>query len=112
MENFIADRRVMLKVKSKSLAEESRIIRREERKLGGPCALRAELHRHRIIDVREESRATHLAYGIVRGMAVDRIEKSTTRTDHLWGKVRTMVKKYGPPNSTALLELCKNQPEK
>ena len=65
-EGNIVDRREMLKVKIKSLAEESRIIRHAERRLKGG-ALRDELHLHRVVVVRNESRRTQLAYALVRG---------------------------------------------
>jgi hypothetical protein len=105
----IRDRRVMLKVKAKSLADEARIIRKEERR-ASPL-LRGELHLHRVSDVRSEARATHLAYGLIRGRSVERIERSQTRTPPLWLRVQTMVKKYGPVDAkrrAALLEQCKD----
>lgn len=73
----LIDRREMLRVKAKSLAEEAHLIRREERRTRG--LLRDELRWHRTGVVRFEARATHLAYGIIRGRSIDRIEKSSTR---------------------------------
>jgi hypothetical protein len=109
-EGTLRDRREMLRVKIKSLADEARIIRKEETRTNG--TLREELHMHRIGTVRYEARATHLAYGLIRGRTLDRIEKPTTpRPDHLWDKVRGMVKKYGPVSADAnkqLLERCSN----
>lgn len=102
------DRRRMLKVKSKSLAEEARIIRREERRSVG--WLRDELHLHRVGVVRYEARATHLAYGLIRGRSVEQIEQRATRTEELWKRVRSMVDKYGPLDRAergALLERCR-----
>lgn len=74
---------VELKVKIKSLAAETRIIRAEERKsLGRGRAMDAayypddkkkcyatyeKLRHHRIEVVRREARATHLAYAFIRG---------------------------------------------
>lgn len=106
----ILDRREMLKVKVKSLADEARIIRKEEKRTHGQ--LQAELHWHRISDVRSEARASYLAYGLVRGTPLDKIEKpNIERSERLWEKVRAMVKKYGPTDSgyrTELLAFCKN----
>lgn len=106
----IRDRREMLRVKAKSLAEEARIIRREESRTRG--YLQHELRWHRITTVRYEARATFLAYGLIRGQPLDRIEKpGSERSQHLWDKVRKMVEKYGPTNSVSrvqLLESCKN----
>lgn len=91
----LQDRREMLRVKAKSLAEEARIIRREEGKTSG--SLQQELRWHRTSDVRYEARATYLAYGIIRGREVGRIERPRSeRPESFWKKVRSMVEKYGP----------------
>ena len=103
------DRTEMLRVKLKSLAAESRIIRFEKKRVG-IGALETELHWHRVGPVREEARATHIAYGLIKGHSLNRIETSTTRTDTLWKKVKGMIEKYGPVDKarrTALLEVCK-----
>ena len=94
---------VYLKVKIKSLAEEARIIRKEEVKLkrrsvpyrpeGWERTLTG-LHHHRIWDVRREARATHLAYGFLRGRALAQIE-GNAKTCPPWSRVEAMVKKYG-----------------
>lgn len=104
-EGIIVDRREMLRVKAKSLAEEARIIRKEETRTQG--SLREELHWHRIKDVRSEARATYLAYGLIRGTALDRIERPTKdpRTEQLWKRVRAMAEKYGPLDKAARSEL-------
>lgn len=69
------DRRVMLKIKLGSLAEEARIIRREEQKrLMGD--IRVALWKHRTQDVRFEARAAHLAYGIMRGLDIEQMERN------------------------------------
>lgn len=91
----IQDRREMLRVKLKSLAEEARIIRREELRSWGQ--LRTELHLHRVKEVRSEARHTHLAYGFIRGLPLDRIE-AKSETPPNWERVRKMVKRYGPAN--------------
>lgn len=89
----IVDQREMLRVKSKSLAEEARIIRKEEARTHGPMRNRLQQHRRGI--VRLEARATGLAYGFIKGYAWEKMEpKSSTLPD--WARVRQMLKKYGP----------------
>ena len=89
-----------LKIKLKSLAAESRFIRREERRTYnrfGKCvnpALREALYLHRIIIVRDEARATLLAYGFLRGRTYRQMENSNRSYPPL-GKVARMVRKYG-----------------
>lgn len=101
----IVDRREMLRVKLKSLAEEARIIRREEHRTRGE--LRHELSMHRRGVVRQAARATHLAYGFIRGRTLEQMEPRRNvylpayLVEHceqaLWADVRKMLKKYGPP---------------
>lgn len=110
----IVDRREMLRVKLKSLAEEARIIRREERRTNG--VLRAELHMHRIGIVRYESRATHLAYGFIRGLAREQMENNWAPPERgtfaevvevaLMSKVDAMIKKYGPKSEITRVDLA------
>lgn len=92
-EGKIADRREMLRVKLKSLAEEAKIIRKEESRTRGP--LRDELRVHRVTVVRHEARHTHLAYGLIRGRTLEQME-AKSRVAPNWEKVKTMCKKYGP----------------
>lgn len=95
MESEIIDRRKLLKVKLKALAAEAKIIRFEEKRTKG--ALRDELCAHRRFAVRTEARATHLAYGFIRGRAYRQIEnKCDTPPD--WKKVEGMIKRYGKNN--------------
>lgn len=89
------DDRALLRVKIKSLAEESRIIRLEEKRAGKWEELRNRLHRHRVIDVRQEARVAHLAYGLIRGRTLERIEPKRT-TEPNWKRVHDLLKKYGP----------------
>ena len=65
------DERLYLKVKIKSLAEESKIIRREEKK--NPT-FKIHLADHRKGIVRTEARASMLAYGFLRGVPYKKIE--------------------------------------
>lgn len=85
------DKRTYLKVKIKSLAEEAKIIRFEERK---NKVMRRGLEYHRKTVVRSEARNTLIAYAFIRGIPYSRVEsKAKTKPD--WEKVRTMVQKYG-----------------
>lgn len=88
----VVDRREQLRVKIKSLAEEARIIRMEEKRTHG--VLRDELHLHRVGIVRNEARHAHLAYGFIRGRAHEQMEKNKPPFDQK--KVQYMVEKYGP----------------
>lgn len=77
----IRDRRRELRVKIKSLAEEARIIRREERRCrdsltrtvghdeqrAALAGSYASLRAHRVVDVRREARYSLLAYALIRG---------------------------------------------
>jgi hypothetical protein len=106
-EGALKDRREMLKVKVKSLADEARIIRHAEGKTHGE--LRGELRWHRVSSVRLEARASHLAYGLIRGLPLARIENS--KMPRPWEKVKAMIQKYGPVDGAAratLLAQCAN----
>lgn len=83
---------VFLKIKLKSLAAEARIIRHEERKSDGDR--RCKLHHHRVGEVRREARATHLAYGFLRGIPRLSIERKA-RTEPDWDKIERMAGRYG-----------------
>ena len=89
----IIDRREMLRVKLKNLADEARLIRREERRTHG--TLRDELYLHRINIVRSAARETLLAYGFIKGLTLAQMEP-TRRTEPNWDNVKKMLKKYGP----------------
>lgn len=93
-----------LKVKIKSLADESRTIRKEEKRTKDN-SVREKLYLHRVKDVRQESRASHVAYGYLRGKTLLQIENKSDwsvygwladhyQKDH-WDKVAAMVRKYG-----------------
>lgn len=88
---------VELKIKLKSLADEARTIRNEENKLKieRNFSKLNDLHDHRVHVVRPEARATHIAYGLLRGLGYDQIERTTTSSPN-WSRVRSMVKKYSP----------------
>lgn len=103
----------MLKVKIKSLAEEARIIRREETKAlcrSLPPEMRTkyrdldlygELRQHRVWDVRREQRASLLAYAFLRGKPLSACEGNSvaSRTGWQcldWVRVFQLVLKFGP----------------
>lgn len=73
--------RSKFRVKIKSLAEESRIIRLEERRCVGVKRDydRGVLHWHRVGLLRAEQRATLLAYAFVRGVPYKVIEGKAAR---------------------------------
>jgi hypothetical protein len=95
----IIDRREMLRIKLKSLAEEARIIRREERKTTG--YLREALYLHRINDVRRAARDAHIAYGLIKGRTIEQMEPSR-KSEPNWDAVEKMLKKYGPAETPVL----------
>lgn len=97
----IVDRREMLRVKIKSLAEEARIIRREEHRSFG--ILREQLYLHRIGVVRRAAREAHIAYGLIRGRTFDQIEPAR-KTEPDWPAIRKLLTKYGPTGAVELLK--------
>jgi hypothetical protein len=116
---------IELKIKSKHLSEEARIIRFEERKLlkQYQWALNnyrsagnndmypswddkafmsyASLNHHRRWDVRNENRATYLARAFIAGIPYNQVEqKRKTENEytfqaHIIPRVLSMVNKYG-----------------
>ena len=99
-------RREELRVKVRSLAEEARIIRHEERRALGKerWASRhgkssdgtyARLRGHRVHVVRPEARATQLAVAYLRGKPYAEVEGPTSSTPD-WSRVGRLVLKYGP----------------
>lgn len=115
---------IKLKIKAKSLAEEAKIIRKEERKLKGQISWLKiqqefansrkdredklysdyfDLHQHRTWDVRNEARATHLARGYLAGRKYSELEFQSDLSFVNWyisPKAVTMIKKYGDPDFT------------
>lgn len=100
----IIDRREMLKIKLISLADEARTIRRLAQRTHGQ--LRHEMNVHRKGVVGDAARATHLAYGFIRGRTLEQMESrrnvglppylASQYDDRLFAEVRKMLKKYGP----------------
>ena len=108
-----------LKVKIKSLAAEGRIIRKEERKALGSGRWLAKaqkpadeiepeyerynrLRHHRVHAVRDEARASLLAYGFLRGRAYSQIEGGNTPA-HILAKAATMATRFGGKAPSSLL---------
>ena len=91
---------VKLKVKAKSLAAESKFIRKEEKKLTGEDnqPMRESLAMHRRWNVRNESRATGLARAYLKGVPYQVVEpscKDTMKRSLVLSRVLNMANKYG-----------------
>ena len=83
-----------LKVKIKSLAAESKMIRLEEKKTRDTF-LKSHLQSHRIWDVRRESRAAQLAYAYLRGHPLSVVEGKAHRDFRVDKRALQIVKKFG-----------------
>lgn len=95
-----------LKVKVKSLAQEARIIRLEERRallVGHPEKARGKyrddglyfsLREHRVRDVRSEQRSSLIAYAFLRGKDYRQCEPKATKTVDV-GRVKQLIEKFG-----------------
>lgn len=100
-----------LKIKVKSLAEEAKIIRFEERRVHRhwKAAVAHQdqseaieriasealgLRQHRTVDVRKESRSAGLAYAILRGLPYSRVEPAGSSVPNV-GRIAELVAKYG-----------------
>jgi hypothetical protein len=113
------DRRLFLKIKLKNLRDEVNLIRSYEKRLKlhmecwhehSPAAVHArvmikQMQEHRRQDIREEARATLLAYGYIRGRRYDQIEQKPRHEYHLAVKKRVervakMVNKYSVCDGT------------
>lgn len=87
------NKKLALKIKTKHLAEEARIIRKEEKRNRGDT--RTWLYLHRIHNVRPESRATSIAYAFAKGTALGKVEKYPEKIPtSVWARVATMIKLY------------------
>ena len=107
---------IELKIKSKSLAVEAKIIRHEENKLlnqikykgiedneegyWNTCWKYSSIRHHRIIEVRNEARATILARAYLKGMPYKAVESKRNENKEcdfktkIVPRVVDMVKKY------------------
>lgn len=101
---FLTDK-LYLKIKIKSLAEEARIIKKEEK--SGKHLLRHKtgLWQHRISVVRREARVSMLAYACIRNKPYSVVEKAPKKqdeylfcffySDKFWEDVQRLARKYG-----------------
>lgn len=105
---------IELKIKSKHLSEEAKIIRNEEQKLKKQARWMREhqkddravmkafrsLHEHRRWDVRNENRATFLARAYLEGKTYSQVERKCNdplkRDYYIVPRIVKMVSKYGP----------------
>lgn len=94
-----------LRVKVKSLAEESRIIRSEASKVfirrnddGRPVIEdvmeKNALLNHRVFDVRKEARDAQLAYAMLRGRRYGEVEEKYYEQPN-WENILRLAKKFG-----------------
>ena len=108
---------IQLKVKSKHLSAEARIIREEESKqlkYGGHNLKRHRdsgnndfvdennhyrnlysLREHRKGSLRVEARATHIAHALLKGVDYGAIEKPRADNPPAWERVKKMLFRYG-----------------
>ena len=100
---------VELKVKVKSLAEEARIIRKEEHKAKRSARWHAErqdvegtvkyrrlrnsLYEHRLDVVRFECRCAELARAFIKGTPYRKVEQSTRDGSYQMGRIKGRVQK-------------------
>lgn len=59
------------------------------------------LHRHRVFDVREETRSSHLAYGFLKGNAYHDMEERAENEPN-WEKIQRLVMRYGEGDPSLL----------
>lgn len=87
---------IELKIKAMSLAEEARIIRREEciAKDRGERGLYERLNWHRRYPVRREARHTHLARAYLKGVPYRAVERKAHEAPSI-RKIADMVRRYG-----------------
>lgn len=87
------NKKLALKVKVKHLAEEARIIKKEEKRSGGDT--RNWLYLHRIYGVRPECRASHIAYAFAKGISLEKVEKYPGEIPlDVWVRSTKMVRLY------------------
>lgn len=100
---------IKAKINVKSLACEARIIRREERRIKGPGHIDThnELHLHRTRNLREEARATQLAYAYLRGVPLELVEVNGSKPVPL-DRIRDKIVKWAAYHERA--DLLKSLP--
>jgi len=98
---------IELKIKSKHLTEEARIIRFEEKKLKARAKtkLLASLRNHRTKDVRRENRSTFLARAYIAGVPYSTVENhrspenESTFVGVVLRRTLAMIQKYSNPQT-------------
>ncbi len=96
----ITNDKIYLKVKIRSLAEESKIIRYYEKDSATSSIHRYGLSTHRKDIVRKEARASLLAYGCINNKPYSKIEINAGPDkipDSIWESVERLAIKYGTP---------------
>lgn len=101
-------KRPALRVKIKSLAEEARIIRQEEKRYRGDSSERGSLHWHRISIVRDESRAAQLAYAYLRRKPYRSVEQAAKKPVDV-KRLTAIVKSFGGYSSESGLDEWLNE---
>jgi len=86
------ERLIHLKIKIKSLADEAGIIREEARKVSG--MERWRLNNHRTGIVRNEARHSLLAYGLIRNIPYEVMERKCEIRPN-WRKLMEIAKRFG-----------------
>lgn len=87
------NKKLALRIKVKHLAEEARIIKKEEQRNYGDT--RNWLYLHRINGVRPECRATQIAYAFAKGTPLESVERYPEKIPQsVWVRVARMVKDY------------------
>lgn len=93
---------IKLKIKVKSLAEEAKIIRKEELRFRGTSYEQGMLTDHRRWDVRNECRATQLAIAFLKGKPYETVEVNRREEFKLRyvvaKRVNRIVRKYSTPS--------------
>jgi hypothetical protein len=90
------------RVKIKSLAEEAKIIRAEERRHPGGSWIRGSLRDHRTRVVRNEQRATLIAYAFVRRMPLGEVERHSRRPVDVGSVARIVASLAGTAKEMAM----------
>lgn len=108
-EPYASDFRAALRVKVKSLADEAKIIRREESRAKSWHEW-ISLKDHRKGIVRSEARSAQLALAFIRGMSYETVEPYVhPGNEPNWKRVKELVLKYSvPPHKTLLSDVQRN----
>ena len=102
-------KQAQLKVKIKSLAEEAKLIRKEElKRKGNNWSYQADnLREHRIYVVRPEARSAHFAYSFIKGVPFHEIEPKR-KTEPDWKRIQELIKKYASREQQQVYNLSIN----